>query len=44
MLCKVCGFHGGDYEEWRLVGYKNPVHTSQETLLLRYIAKPFNAM
>jgi hypothetical protein len=25
------GFHGGDYEERRLLGYKNPVHTSQET-------------
>jgi hypothetical protein len=22
---------GGDYEEWRLLGYKNPVPTSQET-------------
>jgi hypothetical protein len=25
------GFHGGDYEECRLLGYKNPVRTSQET-------------
>jgi hypothetical protein len=24
-------FHGGDYEECRLLGYKNPVRTSQET-------------
>jgi hypothetical protein len=31
MLCKICGFHGGDYEEWLLLGYKNPVCTSQET-------------
>jgi hypothetical protein len=31
MLCKVCGFRGGDYEECRLLGYKNPVRTSQET-------------
>jgi hypothetical protein len=31
MLCKIWGFHGGDYEECRLVGYKNRVHTSQET-------------
>jgi hypothetical protein len=23
--------HGGDYEECRLLGYKYPVHTSQET-------------
>jgi hypothetical protein len=31
MLCKISGFHGGDYEECRLLGYKYPVHTSQET-------------
>jgi hypothetical protein len=31
MLCKILGFHGSDYEEWRLLGYKNPVHTSQES-------------
>jgi hypothetical protein len=31
MLCKICGFHSGDYEEWRLLGYKNSVRTSQET-------------
>jgi hypothetical protein len=30
MLCKIWGFHGGD-EEYRLLGYKNPVRTSQET-------------
>jgi hypothetical protein len=29
--CKTSGFHGGDYEECRLLGYKTPVHTSQET-------------
>jgi hypothetical protein len=31
MLCKICNFHVGDYEEWRLLGYENPVRTSQET-------------
>jgi hypothetical protein len=31
MLCKIWGFHGSDYEECRLLGYKNPVRTSQET-------------
>jgi hypothetical protein len=31
MLCKIRGFHGGNYEECRLLGYKNPVRTSQET-------------
>jgi hypothetical protein len=31
MLCKIWGFHGGDYEEWRLLGYRNPIRTSQET-------------
>jgi hypothetical protein len=30
-FCKIWGFHGGDYEECRLLGYKTPVHTSQET-------------
>jgi hypothetical protein len=29
--CKIWGFHGGDYEECRLLGYKTPVRTSQET-------------
>jgi hypothetical protein len=24
-LCMIWGSHGGDYEEWRLLGYKNPV-------------------
>jgi hypothetical protein len=31
MLCKIWGFHGSDYEECRLLGYTNPVRTSQET-------------
>jgi hypothetical protein len=31
MLCKIWGFHGGDNEECRLLGYRNPVRTSQET-------------
>jgi hypothetical protein len=30
MLCKIRGFHGSDYEECRLLGYKNPVYTSKE--------------
>jgi phosphomannomutase len=30
-LCKISGFHGGDYEECSPLGYKNPVHTWQET-------------
>jgi hypothetical protein len=29
--CQIWGFHGGDYEECRLLGYQNPVRTSQET-------------
>jgi hypothetical protein len=29
-LFKILGFHGGDYEGC-LLGYKNPVRTSQET-------------
>jgi hypothetical protein len=30
MDSKVRSFHGGDCEECRLLGYKNPVFTSQE--------------
>jgi hypothetical protein len=30
-LCKISGFHGGDYDECRLLLYKIPVRTSQET-------------
>jgi hypothetical protein len=29
--CKIWGFHGSGYEECRLLEYKNPVRTSQET-------------
>jgi hypothetical protein len=31
MICKIWGFHDGDYEECPLLGYKNTVRTSQET-------------
>jgi hypothetical protein len=31
MLCKIWGYHGGYYEECCLLGYKDPVRTSQET-------------
>jgi hypothetical protein len=31
MLRKTWGFHGSDYEECPLIGYKNPARTSQET-------------
>jgi hypothetical protein len=31
VACKTWGFHGGDYEECCLLGYKNPVRTSQKT-------------
>jgi hypothetical protein len=27
LRCKISGFHGGDYEECRLLGYKNQVRT-----------------
>jgi hypothetical protein len=29
--CKTSGFRGGDYEEFRLLGYENPVRTPQVT-------------
>jgi hypothetical protein len=28
---KIGDFQGGDYEECRLLGYEDPLHTSQET-------------
>jgi hypothetical protein len=31
MDCKIWGSHSSDYEEYRLLGYRNPVLTSQET-------------
>jgi hypothetical protein len=31
VLYKIFSFHGGDYEECRLLGYKNPFRTSQGT-------------
>jgi hypothetical protein len=31
MLCKIWGFHGGDYEECPLLGYNSLGRTSQET-------------
>jgi hypothetical protein len=45
MLCKVWGFHGGDYEECRLLRYKNPSsYRTGDTLRLRYRAESVNAM
>jgi hypothetical protein len=35
--CKTRGFHGGYYAERRLLGYKNPVRTSQETYYISAI-------
>jgi hypothetical protein len=35
MVCKICGFYGGDYEECHLLGYKISVLTSDET---RYVS------
>jgi hypothetical protein len=31
LLCTIWGFHGGDDEECRLIGYTYPFRTSQET-------------
>jgi hypothetical protein len=39
--CKIGGFHGGDYEECRLLVYRNPVLTSGNTLRLRYRGQLF---
>jgi hypothetical protein len=43
MLCKIWGFHGGDYEKWRLLRYGNPVRTSQETHYIS-VAEPNRLM
>jgi hypothetical protein len=42
--CNMSGSHGGDYQECRLLGYENPVRTSQETLHFHYRVRPVNAM
>jgi hypothetical protein len=44
MLRKISSYHGGDYEECRLLKYKNLVRISQDTLRLRYRPQPLNAM
>jgi hypothetical protein len=45
MLCKIWGFHGCDYEECRLIGYRNTSsYLTGDTLRLRYTAQPVNAM
>jgi hypothetical protein len=31
MICKIWGFHGSDYEECHLLGYKTQILRSQET-------------
>jgi hypothetical protein len=31
IISKICDFQSDDYEECRLLGYKNPVPNSQET-------------
>jgi hypothetical protein len=30
----ILGFHGGDYEDYRILVHKNPVLTSQEPLYI----------
>jgi hypothetical protein len=30
MVCTIWGFYGSDYEEWRLLRYKDSIRTSQE--------------
>jgi hypothetical protein len=45
LLRKIWGFHGGDYEECRLLGYKKPSsYFTGDTLRLHYIVQPVNAM
>jgi hypothetical protein len=44
MLRKISCFHGGYYEECRLLGYKSSSYLTGDTLLLRYSVQPVNAM
>jgi hypothetical protein len=44
MLRKIWGVNGGDYEERRLLGYKNSAYLTGDTLPLRYIAQEVDAM
>jgi hypothetical protein len=37
--CKISGFHGRDYEECRLLGYKNPFCTSATEVSLLLLCK-----
>jgi hypothetical protein len=42
--CKICGFHGGGYEKCRILGYKNPDPTSEETYHFYARAQPVKSM
>jgi hypothetical protein len=45
MLCKIWGSHSGDYDECRLLRYKNPSsNLTGDTLLLRYRVYTVNGM
>jgi hypothetical protein len=44
VLCKVWGFHGGGYEEYRLLRTKPSSYLTGNTLHLRYRAQLVNAM
>jgi hypothetical protein len=45
MLCKTGDFHGGDYEECRLLGHKiSSSYLTGNTLYFCYIAQPVNDM
>jgi hypothetical protein len=44
MSCEISGYHGGDYEECSVLGYKNSVRTLQDTLRLGYRAQHVNAV
>jgi hypothetical protein len=43
-LWKILGFHGGDYEECRLLGYKTQFVPHRRHITSRYRAKPVKAM
>jgi hypothetical protein len=32
-LCKICGFHGGDYEEWQHLGRATRRNIPEDSIL-----------
>jgi hypothetical protein len=44
MLRKILGFHGGDYEQCRLLGIKSQLVPHRRHITSRYRAQPVNVL